>query len=47
MHPQLYDVGLRGMELLGQWTLDFNDTAMLKTLSLWPTVFTNVSLIAN
>ena len=47
MHPQLYDVGLCGMELLGQQALDFNDTAMLKTLSLWPTVFTNVSLIAN
>ena len=47
MRPQLYDVGLRGMELLGQRALDFNDTAMLETLSLWPTVFTNVSLIAN
>ena len=47
MHLRLYDVGLRGMELLGQRTLDFNDTAMLETLSPWPMVFTNVSLIAN
>ena len=47
MHPRLYDAGLCGMELLGQRALDFNDTAMFEILSPWPTVFTNVSLIAN
>ena len=47
MHPWLYDAGRRGMELLGQLALLSNDTTMSETLSFWPSVFTNVSLIAN
>jgi len=46
MHPQLYDAGMHGIELLDDWSCK-NDPRMQRALCRWPTVFTNVSDIAN
>jgi len=46
MHPQLYDVGMHGIELLDDWSCK-NHPRMQHALRKWPTVFTNVSVIAN
>jgi len=46
MHPQLYEDGMRGISLLEDWS-SANDLGMNRALSLWPTVFTNISVIAN
>jgi len=46
MHLQLYDVGMCGIELLDDWSCK-NDPRMQRALRRWPTVFTNVSVIAN
>jgi len=46
MHPQLYEDGMRGMSTLEDWSSMY-DPVMNRALSLWPTAFTNISLIAN
>jgi len=46
MHPQLYEDGMRGMSIMEDWSSMY-DPVMNHTLSLWPTAFTNISLIAN
>jgi len=46
MHPQLYEDGMRGISLLEDWS-SANDLGMNRALSLWPTAFTNISVIVN
>ncbi|KAL4075501.1 hypothetical protein J3A83DRAFT_4186389 [Scleroderma citrinum] len=46
MHPPLYDAGLEAMKALRQWSA-VADHAMSDALFQWPTVYTNVSVIAN
>ena len=46
MHPQLYEDGMRGISLLEDWS-STNDLGMNQALSLWPTAFTNISVIVN
>jgi len=46
MHPQLYEDGMQGISLLEDWS-SANNLGMNRALSLWPTAFTNISVIAN
>ncbi|KAL4066039.1 hypothetical protein J3A83DRAFT_4099320, partial [Scleroderma citrinum] len=46
MHPPLYDVGLKVMKALRQWSA-VADHAISDVLFKWPTVYTNVSVLAN
>ena len=46
MHPQLYEDGMRAMSVMQDWSSRY-DSRMNEALALWPTRFTNVSLIAN
>ena len=46
MHPQLYEDGMQCMRNLEDWS-STHDPQMHQALSLWPSAFTNISLIAN
>ena len=46
IHPQLYADGMRGIHVLESWSA-MNNSCMNRALSIWPTTFTNISLIAN
>ena len=45
-NPQLYEDGKQGMSVLQDWSTRY-DSRMNQALALWPTTFTNISLIAN
>ncbi|KIM63803.1 hypothetical protein SCLCIDRAFT_116477, partial [Scleroderma citrinum Foug A] len=46
IHPQLYADGMRRIHALESWST-MNNSRMNRALSVWPTAFTNISLIAN
>ncbi|KIM50410.1 hypothetical protein SCLCIDRAFT_34316 [Scleroderma citrinum Foug A] len=46
MHPQFYDASMEGIQHLKDWS-SHNDPRMNEALALWPTAFTNISVIAN
>ncbi|KAI6013869.1 hypothetical protein EDC04DRAFT_2609154 [Pisolithus marmoratus] len=46
IHPLLYKVGIQGIEKLKTETT-LNNPVMERALAVWPTAFTNISLISN
>ncbi|KAL4074549.1 hypothetical protein V8B97DRAFT_2022768 [Scleroderma yunnanense] len=46
MHLQIYDVGIQGTQRMKEWAVD-NHPHMHSAFSIWPTIFTNISLICS
>ncbi|KIO04341.1 hypothetical protein M404DRAFT_143323, partial [Pisolithus tinctorius Marx 270] len=46
MHPSLYNASHQAMQQLSEWSAT-NDPKMAAALRHWPTIYTNISMIAN